>query len=690
MKQISQPPAMDDFAEKMQAGMNFGVMNAMRTGNPILDVLVCMIIPVLFGFVMKGGHSDSMSDRIAAFFRALSDWITGTETYIRYISFEDRGNNYMGDDRSALDTTARNNILQKALKLYLQETCSLKIHEAELNLLPQKSIKLENNQYGDACVFSGSYKQLLCYRVTSLPKKDHWVIVDHADPQISFRQCLELDEEGEGQGKTTVRTHTFELRARGKNAEKRVDDFVEAAFEWYKKKRGEEVDQSRYLYQPILKPSGGLSEDKGDSDDNDEARKYKRYLLSDMKTFDTLFFPEKAALLKLVDDFRDGKGKFAIPGFPNKLGLLLDGPPGTGKTSLIKSVGIYLKRHIVSVSLEKIKTNQELTDMMFDLAFSVQGEDEPIRMKFDEVVFVMEDVDCASKVVYARKTWRGGSGDGDRLPPVDERARSEAPLASRELGPVPETASPIKGPAPLSRAQSVPADPERFRKNTPFSTAKMLRQTSFVDSKASSAGGDDDEDGEDEEQDGEAEPEPDASRGAKAAKTSEEPQDDDEDSEADDEPAAVKSKGKGKELKLFDDIDKLNLSGLLNVLDGVVDTPGRVLIMTTNHPEKLDPALIRPGRINKRIHLGYVNAETLLRMAKHYVCRDCELPKHARREAEALCDTGRGITPAWVEQCSAEADDFDGLARALRLLKGAAPVGPMPPQESTKLGPKRW
>ena len=50
--------------------------------------------------------------------------------------------------------------------------------------------------------------------------------------------------------------------------------------------------------------------------------------------------------------------------------------------------------------------------------------------------------------------------------------------------------------------------------------------------------------------------------------------------------------------------DKLNLSGLLNVLDGVVDTPERILIMTTNHPERLDPALIRPGRIDKKILLA--------------------------------------------------------------------------------------
>lgn len=34
---------------------------------------------------------------------------------------------------------------------------------------------------------------------------------------------------------------------------------------------------------------------------------------------------------------------------------------------------------------------------------------------------------------------------------------------------------------------------------------------------------------------------------------------------------------------LFGD-DELNLAGLLNVLDGVVDTPNRIVIMTTNHP----------------------------------------------------------------------------------------------------------
>ena len=55
--------------------------------------------------------------------------------------------------------------------------------------------------------------------------------------------------------------------------------------------------------------------------------------------------------------------------------------------------------------------------------------------------------------------------------------------------------------------------------------------------------------------------------------------------------------------------DALNLAGILNTLDGVVDTPGRLLVMTSNHPEKLDPALIRPGRIDKMFHLSYMVGE---------------------------------------------------------------------------------
>ncbi|KAI1758356.1 BCS1 N terminal-domain-containing protein [Xylaria castorea] len=49
---------------------------------------------------------------------------------------------------------------------------------------------------------------------------------------------------------------------------------------------------------------------------------------------------------------------------------------------------------------------------------------------------------------------------------------------------------------------------------------------------------------------------------------------------------------------------RLSLSGLLNILDGVASQEGRILIMTTNHAEKLDKALIRPGRVDMVVEFG--------------------------------------------------------------------------------------
>lgn len=45
----------------------------------------------------------------------------------------------------------------------------------------------------------------------------------------------------------------------------------------------------------------------------------------------------------------------------------------------------------------------------------------------------------------------------------------------------------------------------------------------------------------------------------------------------------------------------ISLSGLLNAIDGVASHEGRVLVMTTNKPEALDEALIRPGRVDLQV-----------------------------------------------------------------------------------------
>ncbi|KAI5123305.1 hypothetical protein M0805_009326 [Coniferiporia weirii] len=70
--------------------------------------------------------------------------------------------------------------------------------------------------------------------------------------------------------------------------------------------------------------------------------------------------------------------------------------------------------------------------------------------------------------------------------------------------------------------------------------------------------------------------------------------DDSDDEDGDDE---SKNKKKKKDDSLSE-VNTLSLSGLLNALDGVAASEGRILFATTNHLERLDPALSRPGRMD--------------------------------------------------------------------------------------------
>lgn len=49
----------------------------------------------------------------------------------------------------------------------------------------------------------------------------------------------------------------------------------------------------------------------------------------------------------------------------------------------------------------------------------------------------------------------------------------------------------------------------------------------------------------------------------------------------------------------------VTMSGLLNALDGVASAEERILFLTTNHVDKLDAALVRPGRVDMTVHLGH-------------------------------------------------------------------------------------
>ncbi len=67
-----------------------------------------------------------------------------------------------------------------------------------------------------------------------------------------------------------------------------------------------------------------------------------------------------------------------------------------------------------------------------------------------------------------------------------------------------------------------------------------------------------------------------------------------------------------------DTSQKIDLSFLLNLLDGILETPGRIIIMTSNHPKLLDHALIRPGRIDVIADFKKCDNETIIEMIEYF------------------------------------------------------------------------
>eukprot|EP00904_Undaria_pinnatifida_P012172 jgi/Undpi1/8085/HiC_scaffold_24.g10557.m1 len=505
---------------------------------------------------------------------------------------------------------------------------------------------------------------------------------------------------------------SFLFKCAKQDGDERIEGFIQKAFDWYCKAVESTEDHSRYLYTLVSDPSpmgpwGAASHE----DAAQKACSYKRFKLSDEKEFSSLFFPEKDDMLKLLKHFEDKTGKYAIKGYPHKLGLLLHGPPGTGKTSLIKALASHTGRSVISLSLSHIRTNQELMNIVFDQTFEVVGmEGLPVSLGYSDVIFVMEDVDAASPIVQSRNRSRRDPGCEATLKVAQEVSPSPvvAPqppvnvVASAEPGSAPhrELNYPHERPVQLMRSTSLPVGGSRSGRSIndqPLNGDEeslhpprgSLNNARHVDNSPSAN--------------------PPASPGRRCARENEAgggvSRNNNStasigsscnsslasDAHEDGDDAALlmtlagghRSRGgdfrsagmvKRSRNRMFaSTVDELDLAGLLNVLDGVVDTPGRIVVMTTNHPEALDAALIRPGRIDKKVYLGYMRYPAALEMTLHYFQIDQLEPAQDKRlqhvfqeqqasEKGSICDR---FTPATVEQMASEHETVDGFISAL-------------------------
>uniref|UniRef100_A0A0E0LLC2 AAA+ ATPase domain-containing protein n=1 Tax=Oryza punctata TaxID=4537 RepID=A0A0E0LLC2_ORYPU len=113
---------------------------------------------------------------------------------------------------------------------------------------------------------------------------------------------------------------------------------------------------------------------------------------------------------------------------------------------------------------------------------------------------------------------------------------------------------------------------------------------------------------------------------------------------------------------------QVTLSGLLNFIDGLWSTSSdeRVIVFTTNYRDRLDAALLRPGRMDMHIYMGYCGWDAFKTLAHNYFLVDDHPLFPEIRELLA----GVEVTPAEVSEMLLRCDDADVALRGLtELLK---------------------
>lgn len=291
------------------------------------------------------------------------------------------------------------------------------------------------------------------------------------------------------------------------------------------------------------------------------------------KSIKNIFGAHIANIRDRVDLFIHHPEWYQQRGIPHTLGILLHGQPGCGKTSLIKAIARDTNRHVFNISLRSTTTQRQLLNLFFDENIAITNaanESSIITIPLDQRIYVIEDIDCMTDIVLDRSY-------KNKLQEIDTNISTNISTNNTEpIGMAGSMNTPIEF---LSGMQSIPME-TYSRENNAFS---------YIDNNFTSS-----------------------SSGSSSSRSNTIRQLDNRIREQN------KSNKNGKDDKDNQNKEEITLSFLLNLLDGVLETPNRILIITSNYPERLDKALIRPGRIDLNIHFDNADMEMVLDMFQHF------------------------------------------------------------------------
>ncbi len=167
----------------------------------------------------------------------------------------------------------------------------------------------------------------------------------------------------------------------------KINDFIKNCVEKYKNKiQNESNISSSIKYYKYL----GLN-------NSTHQCMYDEYPFTQTKTFSNIFFEEKDNLVNKIKYFTKNELVYKTLGIPYCMGIILHGKPGTGKTSCIKAIASMTKRHIIDVSLKKIKTHKELSEIFYGT--KINGNEIGLKSR----LYVLEEFDCIIERLMDRK-----------------------------------------------------------------------------------------------------------------------------------------------------------------------------------------------------------------------------------------------------------------------------------------------
>jgi len=115
---------------------------------------------------------------------------------------------------------------------------------------------------------------------------------------------------------------------------------------------------------------------------------YNIFPYTSTKTFDNMYFENKDTLLAQLEYFINNRETYVKLGIPYTQAFLFHGVTGTGKTSCAKSIAEYTKRHVILVSLSKIKTARQFSNLFLEKYTN------HLNIPINKKLFIFDDFEC--------------------------------------------------------------------------------------------------------------------------------------------------------------------------------------------------------------------------------------------------------------------------------------------------------